>query len=233
MTDCRVHVDYDEFDRNFPTSYDPEQLYDMMPVKEGLLLDLGSGPGLRQVRFREAGLRVVSVDVSLKQLRDLPGRARVQANANVGLPFGEAVFDFVLCSEVLEHLIEPERCVREIERTLRPGGSVLITTPCLNLPLHFLRSVYRRICGIDDKLIGHLHLFSTKQIMRMLGPAFEIEETAFRDAFTNFLMWRYGRGRRLSDRLIRASRRRLWKTILRFLAAQHLIRARRTGPPQS
>jgi SAM-dependent methyltransferase len=45
------------------------------------------------------------------------------------LPVEDAVFDAVLCTEVLEHVAEPARVLDELARVLRPGGSVLITVP--------------------------------------------------------------------------------------------------------
>ena len=44
-------------------------------------------------------------------------------------------FETVLCTEVLEHLPEPQRAVDEIFRVLKPGGTVLLTTRFL-FPIH-------------------------------------------------------------------------------------------------
>ncbi len=45
------------------------------------------------------------------------------------LPIPDASFDFVLCTEVLEHVADPDRCAAELRRILRPGGGVLVTVP--------------------------------------------------------------------------------------------------------
>jgi len=45
------------------------------------------------------------------------------------IPFREAAFDSALCTEVLEHLPEPGRCLDEIHRVVKPGGSVFFTVP--------------------------------------------------------------------------------------------------------
>jgi SAM-dependent methyltransferase len=44
-------------------------------------------------------------------------------------------FDVVLCTEVLEHLPEPQRAIDEIFRVLAPGGQLLLTTRFL-FPIH-------------------------------------------------------------------------------------------------
>jgi SAM-dependent methyltransferase len=51
------------------------------------------------------------------------------------LPLGDATFDFVLCTEVLEHVSDPARVLAELRRILRPGGRLLLTTPFV-LELH-------------------------------------------------------------------------------------------------
>jgi SAM-dependent methyltransferase len=45
------------------------------------------------------------------------------------LPIEDARFDFVVCTEVLEHVAEPASALAEIARVLRPGGGLLVTVP--------------------------------------------------------------------------------------------------------
>jgi SAM-dependent methyltransferase len=51
------------------------------------------------------------------------------------LGIGDATVDTVLCTEVLEHLNEPQNAIDEMFRVLRPGGELLLTTRFL-FPLH-------------------------------------------------------------------------------------------------
>jgi SAM-dependent methyltransferase len=51
------------------------------------------------------------------------------------LGIADASFDVVLCTEVLEHLPEPQKAIDEIFRVLRPGGTLLLTTRFL-FPIH-------------------------------------------------------------------------------------------------
>jgi SAM-dependent methyltransferase len=44
------------------------------------------------------------------------------------LPYPNASFDLVLCTQVLEHLDQPLSALREVHRVLRPGGLALIST---------------------------------------------------------------------------------------------------------
>ncbi|MCX7383570.1 MAG: class I SAM-dependent methyltransferase [Alphaproteobacteria bacterium] len=41
-------------------------------------------------------------------------------------------FDLVITQDVFEHLFEPDKAIREIARTLRPGGAYIMTVPIAN-----------------------------------------------------------------------------------------------------
>jgi SAM-dependent methyltransferase len=45
------------------------------------------------------------------------------------LPVEDESFDFVLCTEVLEHVADPARVLSELHRVLRPGGGLLLSVP--------------------------------------------------------------------------------------------------------
>ncbi len=49
--------------------------------------------------------------------------------------FESASFDTILCLEVLEHLQKPQQAVDQIYSLLKPGGTLLLTTP-FNYPIH-------------------------------------------------------------------------------------------------
>jgi len=55
--------------------------------------------------------------------------------ANNSDKISDDYFDFVLCTEVLEHTLNPFAAVQEIYRLLRPGGLALITVP-FNFRIH-------------------------------------------------------------------------------------------------
>jgi len=45
------------------------------------------------------------------------------------LPFEDDSLDFVVCTQVLEHVSDPERHLREMARVLQRGGKLLLTLP--------------------------------------------------------------------------------------------------------
>lgn len=54
----------------------------------------------------------------------------------VHIPVEDSSFDVILCSEVFEHIPEPEKAVEEFSRILRPGGTLILTAP-FNSLVHF------------------------------------------------------------------------------------------------
>lgn len=45
------------------------------------------------------------------------------------LPIDDEIFDYVLCTEVLEHVPEPIKAIQELSRICKKGGHIIITTP--------------------------------------------------------------------------------------------------------
>ncbi len=90
------------------------------------LLDVGGVKSQQRGKFKApaSGFNVIAVNISTD--RDIDVRAEAAR-----VPVVSNHFEWVLCSEVLEHVDEPLRVVAEIFRVLRPGGNVVITVPFL------------------------------------------------------------------------------------------------------
>lgn len=61
-------------------------------------------------------------------------RADVAGDASA-MSFADASVDTILCTEVLEHVADPEKVIEEFARILKPGG-VIITTAPFFFPIH-------------------------------------------------------------------------------------------------
>lgn len=59
----------------------------------------------------------------------------------IDIPVDEKSFDAIMCIEVFEHIPQPALAVKEFARIIKPGGTVIITTPFNSLthfaPYHF------------------------------------------------------------------------------------------------
>lgn len=103
---------------------------------EGILVDVGSGPGhlLREIALAHPFLKLIGVDASsemvevgtenaqkvgLRQIQFRQGEAQ-------NLPFPDNSVDFVVSSLSLHHWSEPAKALEEIHRVLKPGGQMLI-----------------------------------------------------------------------------------------------------------
>jgi SAM-dependent methyltransferase len=56
-------------------------------------------------------------------------RDNTSGNLNEGVIAPSNTYDFILCSEILEHLMNPLQVMREIMELLRPGGICIVSTP--------------------------------------------------------------------------------------------------------
>jgi 2-polyprenyl-3-methyl-5-hydroxy-6-metoxy-1,4-benzoquinol methylase len=101
----------------------------------GSLLDAGCGDGRYLAALGAGAERTAGVDLSariLETARATAARAGVEpelAQASLEeLPFGDGEFDVVLCSQVIEHVVDAPAAARELVRVLRPGGTLVLST---------------------------------------------------------------------------------------------------------
>jgi dolichol-phosphate mannosyltransferase len=90
------------------------------------VLDVGCGSSRIVVALPKA----VGFDIAQRKLRWLrPRHDTLVRGEGRSLPFAGESFDAVLCSEVLEHVPDPLVMLRELDRVLRPGGTLILGTP--------------------------------------------------------------------------------------------------------
>jgi dolichol-phosphate mannosyltransferase len=101
----------------------------------------------------------VGVDIQLHKLRYARQFGRPAVVASIfALPFADASFDCVVCSEVIEHVPGDPRLFHELARVLRPGGRLILGTPDYGRARwRFLEWFYARLApgGYADEHITH------------------------------------------------------------------------------
>ena len=138
------------------------------------VLDLGCGEGRHVISaYVEESVESFGVDLSVADLKitrnkfkdfEQPedgGRAFGLASANaLELPFADATFDKVMCSEVLEHIPDYQGALTEIQRVLKPGGLL-----CASVPRRWpekicwaLSEAYHLVPG------GHIRIFRASEL---------------------------------------------------------------------
>lgn len=127
-----------------------------------LHLDIGSGHGDLITLLRAKGLVAHSAACDYTaSLMALPDVHVTVANLNTEpLPFADASFDLVTCTEVIEHLEHYRQTLREMHRVLKPAGRLVVTTPnILNLKsrIRFLIFGFYNLFGPLHTLESNLH----------------------------------------------------------------------------
>lgn len=97
----------------------------LLPELRGEVLDVGCGT--KPYRTLIPATRYVGLDYDSPERRG-QGFADVFYDGD-RFPFEDGSFDGVLCTQVLEHVFNPEEFLREVARVLRPGGTLVLTVP--------------------------------------------------------------------------------------------------------
>lgn len=100
------------------------------PLLSGKLMDFGCGRKPYENLFTVS--EYIGVDIQTTGHDHRNSRIDVFYDGNT-VPFPDATFDAIFCSEVLEHIFNPDEILQELQRVLKPGGSILLTVPfCWN-----------------------------------------------------------------------------------------------------
>ncbi len=95
----------------------------------GRFLDVGIGTGLLLRHLPPASVGLDINPRNMGKARRYAPQARLTLGDAEALPLQSNAFSTVLCTEVLEHLPNPEQAVAEIERVLAPGGVLIGSVP--------------------------------------------------------------------------------------------------------
>jgi SAM-dependent methyltransferase len=139
-----------------------KKMREISPEVHGKYLDIGAGHGdLIRLLSNEFNLEPTACDYTGELMR-IPGVAVDVVDLNTdALPYGDAAFELVTCTEVIEHLERYRYTFREIFRILKPGGTLVVTTPnVLNL-----RSRIRYLLFGFFSLFGPLHLQESQRYL--------------------------------------------------------------------
>ncbi|MEK6804276.1 MAG: methyltransferase domain-containing protein [Nitrospirota bacterium] len=174
------------------------------------ILDFGCGTG-DHVTYPLAclGHRVLGVDMHEPSIQEAQRRypltnllfrtARLESLIREGV-----AADLIICSEVLEHLQQPQDCLSLLRRLLKPNGALIITTPngygSYEMCCRLQRALTR--IGIDQVVRRLVHARRKRQARSVEGMA--LVQNSFRQEQVGFLNFESGhvqffRVRRLLD----------------------------------
>ena len=112
----------------------------------GDVLDVGCG----EMPFRSmlpSAAKYTGVDVPNAAIFGMGKHPEKRTFDGRTLPFPPASFDYVICTEVLEHAQFPQLLLDEMRRVLRPGGRIFVTVP-FSARVHHIPHDYQRFTHI-------------------------------------------------------------------------------------
>ncbi|MEK6793384.1 MAG: class I SAM-dependent methyltransferase [Spirochaetota bacterium] len=144
-------------------------------AKPRTILDIGCGDG--SLFDGLSGLRLFGVDVSREQIAIARKRGMDARYCNVdekSLPFKTGSFDMVIASEVIEHVLVPDRLLSEARRVLKDAGKFILTTPNLasfgkRLLLLFGKNPFIELSPLEPDAVGHVRYFIYPTLVTLLS----------------------------------------------------------------
>lgn len=123
--------------------------------KKGSFIDIGAGNGLVLRFFRNHGFDVTGMELSqdlcnaMKKNPQMDGIEILQGN--IVEKTGKENFDYVLASDVIEHIKDDEKAIRNLFTFVKPGGLLIITVPA-----------HSHLYGKRDEVWGHYRRYDEK-----------------------------------------------------------------------
>lgn len=163
----------------------------MMSARKGdAILEVGCGGGHVLSLFKQAKLTGVDVsgEMLAKARRNLAGYDFELKKGDIAdVELADASFDGIVCTEVLEHVVDPEHVLRNIQRLVKPTGRVVITFPNDSL-INGLKDVvrksgltalppFKRVAWGGDHF--HYHVWSIREMRALLSRYFSVVEAEF------------------------------------------------------
>jgi len=143
----------------------------------GKTLDVGCGSSIILQSIND----VVGLDVQQNKLRYMRRYGVPLVRGSVfALPVGDATFDCVVCSQVIEHIPYDEAIFTELRRVLRPGGLLVLGTPdYATVGWRTIEPLYGFFApgGYKDEHITHYTREGLELLCREQG--FALEDTAY------------------------------------------------------
>lgn len=154
--------------------------------RDCVTVDIGCGTGSNLKTLESAGLSVIGLDRSIYALFLVKSKLNLPLiNADINeLPIRPRSLGVIIAADIVEHLDNDMKGIRECYQALKKGGILILTVPAFNF-----------LWGIQDVVTGHKRRYSRKEISNKLRRGgFEVLRSSY---FNFFLFFPILLGRRL------------------------------------
>lgn len=138
----------------------------------GKVLEIGCGDGFFLRRLVPLGYEVEGIDIFPEYTRRGCDVNVMCHDVNLGLPYQDCTFDYVVCFETISHLVDPPTFLNEVMRVLRDDGIFLlesVNAACWRYRISFLFARTESFELIWEVHKGsHLHIYSLNSLKRLL-----------------------------------------------------------------
>lgn len=134
------------------------------------VLDVGCLVGTTLLKLNQMNYEPVGIDINnnyVKIARNYSQCPVYQMNAN-NLDFEDNYFDYILCTETLEHIHNQEKTLKEFYRVLKEEGRIFISVPN---PFHLPRLFYPKHFVKAELLNGHVSVCDLTQYLTLFELA--------------------------------------------------------------
>lgn len=142
----------------------------------GRVLDLGCGLGGFLPSLQDFGFEVHAADMDAQSLQYCSERGFSSCTEVdcYRLPYPDDSFDWVTMFDVVEHIEDDARLMREVHRVVKPGGRVMISVPA-----------YQFLFANNDVIAQHYRRYTVGSVKQLFnGTGFSME----RNTYTNFFL---------------------------------------------
>lgn len=213
---------------------------DHVPLENRRILDVGCGLGMYVEKFRRFSPDVYGVDIDPEKVQKAQERLpNISLAPAEELPFKDGDFDVILLHEVIEHVVDDRRAVREAVRCLDIGGHIVIYAPNRLYPFethgYFFRGQYHFGLlplinyfpdPLRDRVCPHVRVYTARNIVSLfhgLSVKFVVL-THIYPGFDNIVATRPAFGR-----FLQRATDALEKTPLRAFGISHFVVAQRVA----
>lgn len=153
------------------------RVLDQLDFDGANVLDVGAGRGYILTTLKGKGIILHAIELSDECIENLCEQgidARKVDISKEDFPFQDDCFDYVIFTEVIEHLVFPQHALSEIRRVLKADGKLLIETHNVFNLFMRLRYLMGKLPTSDFDVSGnglHLRLLNYAVLMNLLRNA--------------------------------------------------------------